>query len=880
MPLHLIFANLFSRKTRLALTVLAIGLSVSLVVAMTSGFSAFQNASGAFFDKLMGAVDASVFRGGDRAAGISADWVEQIRADPRVKIAFARVEGEAPLAGVVDAPPAGAMGMMAGKPGIVGVDRPNDPLLSWLKLNAGRWFEPGEKAAVIDQVLADRYKLSVGQAITVTGQHGTLEMPIVGIVHLSGAVAMMAQSKIYVPIEEARAFVFGPAGPAKVSRVQMQFRPGVNGQAFSTEWNDRLKAADNKLRLKLTSESRADRDKNFFGLRMLSSLGGAVAMLSATFIIFSTLSMGVSERQRTLAMLRAIGATRRQIGAMVVTEGVGISALGVLLGVPLGFGFSAIIVAVLATIFPVTPTLDWLGVAMASTVAMLAALAASALPAWQATRVDPLEAMSAQASPTRAGFPWRSALIALPLIATDPLLLHLPVEGEWARSAQFFGHFAIGLPAMMLGFFLLAPSFVWTITHVGGRVLAWLLRVPFALIHQQLSGGLWQAAGTSMALMVGLSTLIVMQTHGRSALAAWKLPDRFPDLFVFAKGGLTPDSQRRVIDSPLLKPEDTMAIGIFAPEVSFMGIIGTQIPGATMFVAVDPEKVFRIMELDFRQGNAAEATELLKRGRHVVVTDEFNKLRNLGLGDKLALKTLGGPEIEYTIAGVVWSPGLDVMVNSFDMGAQFEQQSSASVFGTHADAKQDFNIENVNLMCANIREFGVPREQIVKQLQEALGAGGLTVADTRALKHSIQTMLQRLLHVASLVAWGALAIASLGVVNTIIASIRSRMWQFGVLRSVGLTRFALLRVVLAEALLLGCVGSALGLAAGFIMTLDARTLMATAVGNYPPLVIPWDVIGLGVGVVIAISLLSSLIPAWRVSMREPLGLLQAGRSTS
>ena len=63
-------------------------------------------------------------------------------------------------------------------------------------------------------------------------------------------------------------------------------------------------------------------------MELLSYLGGAVSMLAATFIVFSALSMGVTERQRTLAMLRAVGATRGQVGSLVVVEGL------ILAGVP------------------------------------------------------------------------------------------------------------------------------------------------------------------------------------------------------------------------------------------------------------------------------------------------------------------------------------------------------------------------------------------------------------------------------------------------------------------------------------------------------------------------------------------------------------------
>src|SRR3954469_4909223 len=97
---------------------------------------------------------------------------------------------------------------------------------------------------------------------------------------------------------------------------------------------------------------------------------------------------------------------------------------------------------------------------------------------------------------------------------------------------------------------------------------------------------------------------------------------------------------------------------------------------------------------------------------------------------------------------------------------------------------------------------------------------GMKAGDVCQIKDTIQKGFGRLLLLVSTVAFAAMAVSSLGVTNTIMASIRSRRWQFGILRSVGVTRSGLLRLVMAEALLLGLVGCALGAAAGAEMSLD------------------------------------------------------------
>ena len=127
-----------------------------------------------------------------------------------------------------------------------------------------------------------------------------------------------------------------------------------------------------------------------------------------------------------------------------------------------------------------------------------------------------------------------------------------------------------------------------------------------------------------------------------------------------------------------------------------------------------------------------------------------------------------------------------------------------------------------------------------------------------AVAQEIQEGFGRLLLLVSTVAFCAMAVASLGVTNTIMASIRSRRWQFGILRSIGVTRSGLLRLVLAEAILLGLVGCALGLAAGLLMFADAHELGRLVLGYKPPADIPWLFVAAGAGIVLLISLLASL----------------------
>jgi putative ABC transport system permease protein len=266
-------------------------------------------------------------------------------------------------------------------------------------------------------------------------------------------------------------------------------------------------------------------------------------------------------------------------------------------------------------------------------------------------------------------------------------------------------------------------------------------------------------------------------------------------------------------------------------------------------------------------------------GRHLIVTEEFHELKGTMVGDKIKLKTPKSGEVEYTVAGVIWSPGMDVFVSMFDMGRQFDERSAGSVFGSLDDAERDFGVEKISLFAANLNYF-VEKKDLEEHIRKKLSVWGLMSGDVREIKFRIVQGFRRLLLLVSIVALSAIAVASLGVTNTIMASIRSRRWQLGILRSVGLTRAQMLRLLLAESILLGLVGSILGVVGGLVMSVDANGLSRKLLGYHPQMQIPWDIVWLGVSIILSVAFLASLLPALRAAREEPLELLQAGRASA
>ena len=976
----LVISNLANRRMRVALTVAAVALSVSLVVSVTSGYASVVAALNKYIDKYVGSIDAQVSRTNDPRGGVNAKIVDALRADPHVKRAEGRVELVAPL---LDAEGKSLDSRMAT---IIGVDRPADTRIENLRFHDGEFFNVNDAPViVIDQALAEQQKLKVGDTIGLAGQRKVM-LKIIGIVHKPEVMAQHMQTA-YVPLkvlQRYQAWDGSTADGELVNRISIELDRDANPRAFEQQWKEKLATLDPAAKIRLVRDVREEMNRNMVAVELMSYLGGAVSMLAAMFIVFSALSMGVSERQRTLAMLRAVGATRGQVARLVVFEGLILAGTGAFVGAPLGWLWIKILSFLFDDIFSAGVVINAGGLALGIGGSILAALAASLLPAWQATRVSPLEAMSPLAAVPSARTPIFAAIVGALLVAIDPFLFFGPVD----RFVALFGpedlpsaslnvklvlHFLLGLPGIMLGFFLLAPVLIKCVEAVLSPVVAVVLRLRPSLVRQQLSTGLWRAAGTAAALMVGLAVLVVMQIQGNSALKGWRLPTKFPDIFIVSPrgsslaglfGAKTPpsgveiDQVKTLEEIPGIRKKEIMPIAIASPQFGHgvSSVLMTAMnPEATMFFGIDPAKAFTIMELEFREGNDADARRYLEsgeaiwlkkdqtlvplselaetradgksvtrkgvtitggqyamqgmvtrtagddyqvdmpgrgkmvvpaaavdrveHGRFVIVTNEFKELKGSGVGDVFALRRADGKPANYTIIGVVWSPGIDVIVSVFDMGRQFDQRTANSVFGSVLDAKEDFGVERIYLFAANL-EWGVPRDELVKLINKKLRTEGMKAGDVREIKEKIVKAFDRLLLLASTVAFAALAVASLGVTNTVMAGIRTRRWQFGVLRSIGVTRGQLLRLVLAEAVLLGIVASLMGVAAGSVMAIDAHMLQVLVIGYNPPLAVPWGIVSVGIGVVLAIALGASIWPAINVARTSPLSLLQAGRAAS
>ena len=295
-------SNFARHKVRVALTVAAVALSVSLVVSVTSGYASLEETALKFLSRFMGAMDAQIYRRGDSVGGVDAKLVEALRADEAVTQVVERLEVRF---GMIDRRELSINRAAE----VVGIQRPADKQVETIELLHGGWFESTEgNVAVIDDaaalVMYDREQsgdysdpntqsLKIGDTFVLPSGERRLELKVVGIVHKPSIVAMSNPS-IYVPIETLRRFM-DPVGsqPREATRVMIDLKSGSE-EPFAERWTAKLAELDPLLRLRMARDNRREMKKNMQGVELLSYLAGSVSMLAAMFIVFSALSMGAT----------------------------------------------------------------------------------------------------------------------------------------------------------------------------------------------------------------------------------------------------------------------------------------------------------------------------------------------------------------------------------------------------------------------------------------------------------------------------------------------------------------------------------------------------------------------------------------------------------
>ena len=177
------------------------------------------------------------------------------------------------------------------------------------------------------------------------------------------------------------------------------------------------------------------------------------------------------------------------------------------------------------------------------------------------------------------------------------------------------------------------------------------------------------------------------------------------------------------------------------------------------------------------------------------------------------------------------------------------------------------------------RRAQIGLDQIRRDLDEFEDNLILDVRDSlsslKQLKLQIESSIDSVTLLLSAIPLVGMIVAALGVANLMTANVASRSHEIAVLRAVGTTRSQVARIVVAEAVILGLLGSLVGVALGVYLGQTSNTMTRLLTGSAPDLTIPWRLVSAGAGLATLLCLLAALLPARYASRSNIVSALSA-----
>jgi putative ABC transport system permease protein len=263
--------------------------------------------------------------------------------------------------------------------------------------------------------------------------------------------------------------------------------------------------------------------------------------------------------------------------------------------------------------------------------------------------------------------------------------------------------------------------------------------------------------------------------------------------------------------------------------------------------------------IDWIQGDPETAIPRLKEGDAILVADRFLVAHDVGLGDSITLGE-GRVQRRFEIVGVVSAAGLDIATYLFGIRSAYMEIAISAVFMDFHAAAELFDNPIARLLQINLND-AVTDEEAKRQVLAA--APGVIFFSARWIRDTIDGISDSVLALNSAASFLALLLASLAVGTIIIANIRSRRFEYGVLRAVGGHRGLLLRLVIAEAVFIGLTGAIVGAMMGLhfaAMDVTRRPILTAG------------------AVLLVLTLLAAAPGGIGLLRRTPSALIAAGRN--
>ena len=771
--------GLLAHKLRLALTALAIVLGVTFISGTFVLTDTLQNTFTTLFGNIYQKVDFEVRGVAQLGNGVNVtrnplpeSMLATVQHVPGVAAADGQVTGYAQFV----ARDGKAISTGGGAP-TLGVAFNPDQQISPLHLIAGGPPVTSDDV-VMDAGTAQKYDFSVGQQVRILSAGPPQTFTITGITEFGTADNLAGATLAAFTLPTAQAIAQetgkldainvvaapGASKPAVQQAIARALPPGVEVVTGQTVVNESTSSVNQAL--------------SFFSTALL--VFAFISLFVGAFTIYNTFSIIVGQRTRELALLRIVGASRRQVFGSVLAEaaitGLVSSVIGLGLGVLAALGLEALLSGFGITLpsgsLVFEPRTVLVGLAVGVGVTVLSAIG----PARGAVRIPPVAALddrqSAASASLRRRFIWGTAVAVV-----GAALLGL---GLAQPAIELVG---IGAAALFIGVATLSPAIARPLSSVIGRPLPRLLGVSGKLGRENSMRSPRRTAQTAAALMVGLALVSAMAVFGASlSKSATSSADQAisADIIVTATG--SGELSNSVPATASAVPGVTVASSFYQGRFEFQNSLASLVAVSTNHLA---DTV--ILRMTAGSPAALDSGELL-------IDSTTATSKHLSVGDSVPAKfALTGPAT-LRIGGIYQANALigSYLVSSGFFLAHYPPQPPAGLLlRTDGSAAADSAVTKALAQYPNLQ------------------------VQTRAqFEQSQVSSVNQLLGLVYALLGLAVIIALIGIVNTLMLSVFERTREIGLLRAVGMQRRQIRAMVRSEAVILAIFGAIVGIVIG------------------------------------------------------------------
>lgn len=802
--------SVLARKVRLGLTALAIVLGVSLVTGTFMFTDTIDSQFDDLFDDIYSGIDVTVRRDvGDftsRGEPFPASTIDDVRAVDGVREAEGGVSTTLSQVLDKDGEPIGGQG-----PPTLGFSWGDSETLNPIRIKPGNGRPPAAPGEVaIDANTAKLNNFAVGDSVSVVNLLGAEQFSLVGLLSFGDQDTLLGATITVFELSEAqRLFGFGD----EFTGINVRAEPGVSSEELTARiaavLPDDLEAVTG-LEQQNEQADQINEGLGFLKIGLLVFAG--VAVFVGGFIIQNTFRIIVAQRTQELALLRAVGATGRQVVMLVVIEAlitaVVASIIGIGVGILISFAIRALMNSVGFGIPPGDLVLLPRTIIVGMVVGVVLTVTSAILPARRASRIPPVAAMREEAAhPPQRGLRNR-AIAGTTVTSLGALALIVGLFGGVSNGIILVG---IGAAIIFIGVSILAPLAAGPVANILGWPLPRLFGVSGLLAKENTKREPRRTASTASALMIGVALIAFFSVFASSTKASIEetVRDAFPaDLTIQSTNQNDPE-----LPAPF-SPALTAQIRAL-PElevVSAMQFGRIEVEGSSELVgAVDPVTINQVFSLE----PVGQTLTNLTRNNSVMVASTLLEDRGWSIGQQIDIRYSATGLVATTIAGAFEGTQFgDYFISNDTYAANFTNAGDGLVFARAAPgvtvAAAQASVERVTDTFGNVKVQ--TKSELIEDAEDQIDAALRLFTGLLAF---------------------AVLIAVLGITNTLALSIYERTREIGLLRAVGMRRRQVRRMIRWEAVLIALFGALLGVILGiFLGWAVTRALVDEGLGAF------------------------------------------------